>query len=46
MPFLEMSYIYSTKRHSSYIFRLFINLLRTDMNKKCKNVYVVRIVTR
>ena len=28
------------------ILRLFTNLLRTNLNKKCKNVYVIRIVTR
>ena len=49
MPFLEMSYI-NIKRNDILkilvIFRLFTNFLRTNLNKKCKNVYVIRIVTR
>ena len=49
MPFLEMSYI-NIKRNDIHkilvIFRLFTNFLRTNLNKKCKNVYVIRIVTR
>ena len=28
------------------IFRLFTNLLPTNLDKKCKDVYVIRIVTR
>ena len=30
----------------SIIFRLFTNLLRTNLNKKCKTVYVIRIVIK
>ena len=30
----------------SVIFRLFTNLLRTNLNKKCKIVYVIRIVIK
>ena len=28
------------------IFRLFTNLLRTNINKKCKSIHVIRTVTR
>ena len=31
---------------TSVIFRLFANLLQTNLNKKCKKLYVIRIVTR
>ena len=31
---------------TSVIFQLFTNLLRTNLNKNCENVYVIRIVTR
>ena len=30
----------------SVIFRLFTNLLRTNLNKKCKIVYVIKIVIK
>ena len=30
----------------SAMFRLFTNLPRADLNKKCKKVYVTRMVTR
>ena len=46
---LEMSHV-NIERKDIYeilvIFRLFTNLLRTNLKKKCKNVYVIRIVTR
>ena len=32
--------------HKIVIFRLFTNLLRTNLNKKCKSIYVIRTVTR
>ena len=41
MPFLEMSCIYIERKDTHkilVIFRLFTNLLRTNLNKKCKNV--------
>ena len=31
---------------SMSIYILLFNLLRTNLNKKCKNAYVLRIVTR
>ena len=33
-------------KKTSVIFRLFTNLLQTNLNKKCKKIYVIRIVTR
>ena len=33
-------------KNMSVIFRVFTNLLRTNTNKKCKNVYMTRTVTR
>ena len=47
--FLEMSYIDIERKdiHKTLvIFRLFANLLRTNLNKNCKNVQVIKIVTR
>ena len=47
--FLEMSYINIERKDIHkilVIFRLFANLLWTNLNKKCKNVYVIKIVTR
>ena len=49
MAFLEMSCIYIKRKDINkilVIFGLFTNILRTNLNKKCKNVYVIRIVTR
>ena len=46
---LEMLHIYNFKLNlkiTSVIFRLFTNLLRTNLNKRCKNVYVIRIVIK
>ena len=46
--FLEMSYINIERKDIHkilVILRLFTNLLRTNLNKKCKNLYVIRIVT-
>ena len=49
MPFSEMSCIYIKPKDIHkilVIFRLFTNLLRTNLNKKSKNVHEIRIVTR
>ena len=49
MPFLKMSPIKINRKdiHKiSVIFRLFTNLLRTNLNKKCKIVYVIRMVIK
>ena len=44
--FQKMSYIYIKLKdiHKIVIFRLFTNLLRTNLNKKCKSMYVIRTV--
>ena len=45
--FFKMSYIKIKQKdiHKvSAIFQLFTNLLRTNLDKKCKIVYVIRIV--
>ena len=39
-------YIKLKNIHKIVIFRLFTNLLRTNLNKKCKIVYVIRIVIK
>ena len=44
-------YIYIYKKQKDIhkilvIFRLFTNLLWTNLKKNCKNVYVIRTVTR
>ena len=46
--FQKMSCIYIKLKdiHKIVIFRLFTNLLRTNLNKKCKSIYVIRTVTR
>ena len=47
MPVLDMSFINIKRKNINkilVIFRLFTNFLRTNLNKKCKNVYVIRIV--
>ena len=46
--FQKMSCIYIKLKdiHKIVIFRLFANLLRTNLNKKCKSIYVIRTVTR
>ena len=46
--FQKMSCIYIKLKdiHKIVIFRLFTNLLRTNLNKKCKSTYVIRTVTR
>ena len=49
MPFLKMSYLKIKQKDIHkilVIFRLFTNLLRTNLNKKCKIVYVIRIVIK
>ena len=48
--FRNVLYTYSTKRHSCKL-KLCIStpykyFLPTNLNKKCKNVYVIRTVTR
>ena len=46
--FQKMSCIYIKLKdiHKIVIFRLFTNLLRTNLNKKCKSIHVIRTVTR
>ena len=49
IPLFKMSHIKIKRKdiHKiSIIFRLFTNLLRTNLNKKCKSIYVIRTVTR
>ena len=43
--FRNVLYKYLTKRHSQNISYI-STLLRTNLNKKCKNVYVIKIVIR
>ena len=49
MPFLKMFHT-KIKRKDIHqilvIFRLFTNLLQTNLSKKCKIVYVIRIVIK
>ena len=48
--FFKMSYIKIKQKDVQLyilaIFRLFTNLLLTNLNKKCKIVYVIRIVIK
>ena len=46
MPFKNCIYIKLKDIHKIVIFRLFANLLQTNLNKKCKSIYVIRKVTR
>ena len=49
MPFLKMSYLKIKQKDIHkilVIFRLFMNLLPTNLNKKCKIVYVIAIVIK
>ena len=49
MSFFKMSHIKIKRKHIhkiSVTFRLFTNLLRNNLKKKCKTVYVIRIAIK